>query len=360
MSKNAENMIFDKIDKTEAKILIVDDIQENINLVQSVLKNHGYKRIWTQNDSTKVIDMVIETEFDLIILDINMPVISGLEILTDLKRIYANAYAPVLMLTANTSKELRMKALKNGAQDFIEKPFDISELVHRATNIITTRILFNSHSLSNEMLELQVRERTRTLNESRKDIIYRLAKMAEYRDNETGDHVIRVSKISGILAKNLGHDYKTVEQIEIVAPMHDVGKVGIPDGILLKPGPLTDEEFKIMKSHTVIGEDILANHPSQVIQVASRVARNHHEKWDGSGYPDQLQGENIPIECRIVCVADVFDALTSNRPYKKAWALEKAILTIEELSGKHFEPEIVKIFKKSIDEIAVIMQKYNQ
>lgn len=360
MLQNGENNAYGEINKSKAKILIVDDIQENINLIESVFKNSGYSRIWTQNDSTKVIDMVIETEFDLIILDINMPIISGLDILKDLRRIYANAYAPVLMLTANTSRDLRIQALKNGAQDFIEKPFDISELVHRATNIIRTRILFNFHALTNEMLEIKVRERTRNLNESRKDIIYRLAKMAEYRDNETGDHVIRVSKVSGILAKNLDLDYKTVEQIEIVAPMHDVGKVGIPDGILLKQGALTEEEFKIMKDHTIIGEDILANHPSQVIQLASRVARNHHEKWDGTGYPDKLHGENIPFECRIICVADVFDALTSNRPYKKAWPIEKAISTIEELSGKHFEPEIVKVFKKSIEEIIAVMQKYSK
>jgi len=360
MNSISEQLFPDKsaIDTRKAKILVVDDLVENTTMIEAIFRKNGYTNIFIQNDSRRVIDMTIETEYDLVILDINMPFKSGMEILKELKKIYIDAYAPVFILTANLSREIRIAALQNGAQDFLEKPFDPVEFIHRASNIIYTRLLFNSHRMSNEYMELKIRERTRNLEEARKDIILRLGRMAEYRDNETGDHVMRVSKISGILARGYGMDFRKVEMIELVAPMHDVGKVGIPDHILLKPDKLTDEEFKLMQTHTLIGEDILANHPSEVIQVASKVARSHHEKWDGSGYPDNLKADDIPVECRIISVADVFDALTSARPYKEPWPIQKAHDKILELSGTHFEPAIVDIFSRKITEIIEVINLY--
>lgn len=343
-----------------APILIVDDMQENVDLIASILKQNGYLNLYVETDPRKVTDIILEIEFELIILDIRMPHISGTSLLEDMRRIYSDSYSPVLVLSAETDPATKIEALSLGAQDYLDKPFDYQELVHRVNNLVFTRRLYNSYRMTQEVMEIKVRERTRHLNDSRREIIYRLGRMAEFRDNETGDHVVRVSKVSGILARKMGINERDAELIELVAPMHDVGKVGIPDSVLLKDGKLSPTEYEIMKTHTTIGYEILSEHPSDMVQLAAIVARHHHEQWDGKGYPDGLAGKDIPIECRIISVADVFDALTSRRPYKEPWPMEEACAKILELSGSAFDPDVVAAFESSIDQIIEIVQIYNE
>ena len=341
-----------------ARILIVDDNPDNVKLLEMMLNFAGYTNVQSTTDPRQVLDLQRECQFDLILLDIRMPHLDGFQVMERLSDVIGDDYMPVLVLTAQKDMETRLKALELGARDFVTKPFDKTEVLNRIASMLEVRGLYNERKRQNEILEVRVRERTAELLETQIEIVRRLGRAGEYRDNETGMHVIRMSKGSQLLALAAGLSDVHAEMLLQASPMHDVGKIGIPDHILLKPGKLTEDEFEIMKTHVEIGADIIGEFNSDLMKMARIVALTHHEKWNGSGYPDGLKGEDIPIEGRICAICDVFDALTSARPYKKAWDLEDAADFIGEQSGAHFDPELVRLFFEILPEILEIREEY--
>ncbi len=356
----------DVMDKTlDANILIVDDQPENVQLLEMMLSYAGYANVQSTTDPRRVKGLYQDNDFDLILLDIRMPHLDGFQVMEQLSDDIKGDYLPVLVLTAQKDMETRIKALEAGAKDFITKPFDKTEVLNRISNMLEVRALHNERLRQNEILEAKVHERTIELQErnekletTRLEIIRRLGRAGEYRDNETGMHVLRMSRSSHrlALAAGLGEEYAGL--ILCASPMHDVGKIGIPDAILLKPGKLEADEWETMKTHTEIGSDIIGDHDSDLIRMARTITIVHHEKWDGSGYPNGLKGEDIPIEGRITAICDVFDALTSQRPYKKAWNVDDAIAFINEQAGKHFDPQLLRLFNEVLPDILKIREQY--
>jgi putative two-component system response regulator len=306
----------------------------------------------------EVESLYLENNFDIILLDIQMPNMDGFQVMDKLNELEMESYIPILVLTALTDRDTRLRALKCGARDFITKPIDRLETLHRIRNILEVRILHNKLTGQKKILEEKVKERTQDLEQSRVEIIHRLGRAAEYRDNETGLHIIRMSKFSQMLALEMGLPENESEMLLQASPMHDVGKIGISDNILLKPGKLTKEEFETMKTHTSIGADILANSDSEVLEMAQKIAITHHEKWNGKGYPNGLKGAEIPLIGRIVAICDVFDALTSERPYKHAWPVQEAIDEIVSQKGEHFDPEVVEYFLKVLPAVIKVKDEY--
>jgi len=243
--------------------------------------------------------------------------------------------------------------------DYISKPFVDTEFAHRIRNHLEVRMLYSERENQNAILEQKVSERTAELKETQTEILRRLAKAGEFRDNDTGNHVQRVSHSCRALAQAAGLDAHTMEMIYMASPLHDIGKIGVPDHILLKKGRLNDEEQVIMRKHVDYGVELLDNHPAHVLQVACSIAQNHHEKWDGSGYPNALAGEAIPIAARIVAICDVFDALTSVRPYKVAWTVESAVGFLQEQAGSHFDPNLVALFLNILPEVEAIRERFS-
>jgi len=343
-----------------AKILVVDDQEMNVRLLEKILQHAGYTNVTTTSDSRDVEKLYLENDYDLVLLDIRMPHLDGFEVMEQLNEIEKESYVPVLILTAQNDQETRLHALQLGAKDFLTKPFDQTEVLLRINNLLEVRLLHQQQRNLNKVLDQRVQERTHELNDTRLEVIRRLGRAAEFRDNETGYHIIRMSKFSQIIALNYGLDEKQAELILNASPMHDIGKIGIPDNILLKPGKLDKEEWEIMKTHAAIGADILSGHDSELMEMAKEIAMTHHEKFDGSGYPMGLKGQDIPLTARIVAISDVFDALTSARPYKKAWPAEEAIAEIKNCSGKHFDPELVEVFVRSLPEILNVRSQYQE
>lgn len=341
-----------------AKILIVDDEPKNVEVIKQVMEMAGYENIRFTNDPREVCGIYKSFWPDLVLLDLNMPHLNGFQVMEELKKIEQRNYVPVLVLTAQTDRESRLKALRGGAKDFLLKPFDLVEVIHRIQNILEVRLIQNKLRNQNFNLEEKVQERTKELYKTQLSVVQRLGRAAEYRDNETGNHVLRMSKVAALLAKHLGFDEEHCDLILNATPMHDVGKIGIPDGILLKPGKHDVEECVVMRTHAEIGYQILADDPSELMQLAAKIALEHHEKWDGSGYPNGLKGEKISIEARITTVSDVFDALTSERPYKRAWPVEDAVKYIEEQKGVSFDPQIVEKFKEVLPDIICINDQF--
>lgn len=336
-----------KVDYPDARILVVDDHRSNLKFLDSLLKKIGYKNLFLTTDPTQVCDLYKDLNPDLIILDIVMPLMDGFEVLEKLRELIpSTTYFPILVLTADSSNDARLKSLWLGAKDFLTKPFDSTEVILRIRNLLETRFLHLQLQNQNQSLEQMVQERTQELEESHLEILARLARAAEYRDDDTGEHTWRVAKISALIAHEIGLPDDVVKLILHASRLHDVGKIAIPDSILLKPGKLTFEEFEIMKSHTRLGAEILSGGRTKLLQMAECIALSHHEKWAGNGYPRGLKGEDIPIEGRIVTVADVFDALTHDRPYKKAWTLGEAMAEIESQKGQQFDPSVIQAFKK--------------
>jgi len=346
------------IELLDAKILIVDDEPKNVEVIKQVMEMAGYENIRFTCDPREVCGIYKSFWPDLILLDLNMPHMNGFEVMEELKKVEQRDYVPVLVLTAQTDRESRLKALRAGAKDFLLKPFDLVEVIHRIQNMLEVRLIQNKLRNQNFNLEEKVQERTKELYKTQLSIVQRLGRAAEYRDNETGNHVLRMSRVAALLAKHMGFAEKHCELILNAAPMHDVGKIGIPDGILLKPGKHDLEEWGVMRTHAEIGYHILADDPSELMQLAARIALEHHEKWDGSGYPNSLKGEEISIEARITTVSDVFDALTSERPYKRAWSVEDAVKYIEDQKGVSFEPKIVEKFIEVIPDIIRINEQF--
>jgi len=341
----------------EAKILIVDDQPANVTLIEKMLDIDGYINVISTTDPTQVESIYMEQNSDLVLLDLNMPVMDGYQVLAKIREVDPD-YPPIIVLTAQSDRESRIKALDLGARDFLAKPFDRVELMTRIRNMLEVRILTKAIKNQNKILDGKVKERTQELTDTRLEVIRRLGRAAEYRDDMTGYHIIRMSRYSQLLALAAGMAETEAEILLNASPMHDIGKIGIPDSVLMKPGKLDPDEWEIMKTHVDIGVEILSGSNSDLMNMAAEVAQNHHEKWDGSGYPKGLAGEDIPLAGRVVAVADVFDALTTERPYKNAWPVEEAVQFLKEQSGKHFDPRLVERFIAILPEILKIRTQY--
>lgn len=346
------------LDPKIAKILLVDDEQVNLKLLDKLLRGQGYENLTSIQDPRRVAEQCQALPPDLILLDINMPHMDGFDVMEALHKTHEGLLPPIIVLTAQSGRDVMLRALSVGARDFITKPFDRLELLMRVANQLEVRM---AHQILNDqkaVLEVMVQERTEMLNKTRLQVVQRLGRAAEYRDNETGLHILRMSRISVLLARSMGWSEADCELMLNASPMHDIGKIGIPDVVLLKPGKLDADEWEIMKTHAEVGAELLSDGNSELLDLASQIALRHHEKWDGSGYPSGLRGEEIPQAARIVAVADVFDALTSARPYKKAWPVADAVAHIQQESERHFDPQVVEHFLLCLDEIQLIRDRY--
>jgi putative two-component system response regulator len=327
-----------------AGILIVDDHEPNVLLLESILKPAGYRNYRGITDPRQAVAAFVQFRPDLVLLDLVMPHLDGVSVMRELRsRIADEDYLPILVLTADITAEAKEQALSMGAADFLTKPFDVTEVLLRIRNLLQTRFVTLQLHHQKMILQEKVRERTRELEEAQSEILKRLALAAEYRDDETGRHTQRVGELSALLARAIGLPEDEVELIRQAAPLHDLGKIGVSDSILLKKGRLTDDERSHMETHIAIGGKILSGSRLPLLQLAMDVALYHHENWDGTGHTG-IKGEAIPIVGRIVAVADVFDALISERPYKKAWQSADALSEIERLSGSKFDPRLVDAF----------------
>lgn len=328
----------------QANILVVDDEKANIRLVEMILQKAEYANVFSTVDAREALPLFLEINPDIVLLDLTMPYLDGYQVMEQLRAIETEAVIPILVLTADVTTTARHKALKQGATDFLTKPLDEVELLLRINNLLENRF-------HNVLLEKMVQERTQDLEKSQREVLQRLAVAAEYRDDDTGLHTRRVGLVAQLIAQSLNLPDNKVDLILQTSPLHDVGKIGITDTILLKPGKLTPQERAIMMKHTLIGGKILSKSTSPWLQMAEEIALSHHEHWDGGGYPRALKGEDIPLVGRIVTVADVFDALTHERPYKQAWSREEAFAEITSQSGRQFDPTVVKAFLASQEEL---------
>lgn len=333
---------------SEARLLLVDDDPAMIMFLQGLLGRAGYSHLLSTVDPREVLSLCEATHPDLIILDLNMPHMDGFEVLGQLRGCIGPAeYVPVLVLTGNESSEARVRALFLGARDFLNKPFEPVELLLRMHNLLEARFLHLHLQEQNTGLRDRVSERSIQLLEAQNDTIERLAQVVEFHDDATGKHTRRVGESAAATAVALGLSGEAVEVIRRAAPLHDVGKIGVPDSILLKPGRLTPDEFEVVKMHTDIGARILSGGRSEYLRAAEEIAHSHHERWDGLGYPQGLAGESIPLAARIVAVADFFDALTHDRPYRRAWSPAETLEEIAEGAGSQFDPEIATAFLRA-------------
>ncbi|MCP4104945.1 MAG: two-component system response regulator [Desulfobacteraceae bacterium] len=340
-------------------ILIVDDIPNNIKILASILRKKGYI-IAAATSGMRAMRVIKKKIPDLILLDIMMPEIDGYDVCQMLKNDEQTKDIPIIFITAKNDPMDVAKGFEVGGVDYIIKPFSGVELLARVQTHLELGTARKRLANQNIILETKVRERTRELSESRIDTIHRLVYAAEYKDPETGSHIKRMSNYSALIARASGLDDDECETVLISSAMHDIGKIGIPDRILLKPGKLNEDEWGLMQAHTEIGAKILADSKSRLIRSGQDIALSHHEKWDGTGYPKKLKGEAIPISGRITALADVFDALTSKRPYKPAWSSEEAIKEIVAGSGTHFDPRLVDIFTSNFSEILNIKERFKE
>jgi putative two-component system response regulator len=332
-----------------ATVLIIDDMPENLDLLSDVLSGHYMIR--AAISGSRGLKIAMQNPPDIILLDVMMPEMDGYEVCRRLKEDPRTRNIPVIFITAVNDMENEERGFAMGAVDYITKPMSTSTVLAR---IKTHLDLYNQ----NRTLEKKVRERTRELDKSRLEIIRRLGRAAEYRDNETGLHVIRMSYYSRIIAEEIGMNEAEADMVLNAAPMHDIGKIGIPDSILLKPGPLDPDEMKLMQKHSEIGAGIIGLHENELLKAAHAAALTHHEKWNGRGYPAGLSGENIPLIGRIVAIADAFDALTSRRPYKPAWPVERAVELLEKEAGIHFDPALVPAMLRNMDRVLEIKERH--
>lgn len=339
-------------------VLIIDDSEINLTLIKALVLKLGECTPVLFNNPLRALDWCRANVPDLVIVDYMMPDMDGLKFIDAFRALHGRDEIPVLMVTANDQKEVRYEALLGGANDFLTKPIDRVEFSARSRNMLSLRAGQRFLADRAAHLAVLVDEQTQEIRDREKELIFRISRAAEFRDPETGAHIQRMAYYSEIIAKGLGLDEKKQKLILEAAPMHDVGKIGIPDYILLKPGKLTFEEFEVMKSHARLGHELLNGSTSETVRAAAEIAISHHEKYDGSGYPHGLVGTKIPLLGRIVAVADVFDALTSERPYKKAWPMEDARQFLEEGRGSHFDPMCVEAFLAHWDDVVIIRQRF--
>jgi putative two-component system response regulator len=349
-----------------AQILLVDDDPLSLAVMQGYLEMGGYDQTSTMDDATKVLARLRSETPDAVLLDVQMPLVSGLDILSAVRAEDRFASMPVIMVTAHSDSETKLRAFELGATDLLDKPVHEGELLARLRNVLRLKMYHDRLLDHSERLEDEVRRRTAELEVSRVEVIQCLARAAEVRDDDTGQHVLRVGRYARLIGDELGLSTEILDMLELAAQLHDVGKIGIPDEILLKPDKLSPEEFEIIQKHCGFGKRIvepmigseatvLRNHAelgvkimsvgrSPILEFAKRIALTHHERWDGSGYPLGLAGEDIPIEGRITAVADVFDALSNKRPYKPAYPIEKCMDIMRGESGTHFDPRVLNAF----------------
>ncbi len=359
----------------QGDVLVVDDTELNLRMISQVLRKEGYQ-IRAVTSGREALAAIQETLPEVILLDITMPDIDGYEVCQQLKTDSYTADIPIIFISALDAIIDKVKAFKVGGADYIPKPIQVQELVARVRNQIDLRRLQQQLKAQNDVLEdknsqlvseihkrqaveaeirklnanleAKVRARTQDLERAQVEILERLSLAGERRDDDTGKHTLRVGYMSSLITETLGQSEQAAELIRLAARLHDIGKIGIPDQVLLKPGKLTDEEYSLMKKHTTIGAEMLSGSTSPLIRLAEEVALTHHERWDGEGYPQGLAGRDIPLSGRIVAVADVFDALTHERPYKDAWNLERVIKELHAMRGSQFDPKVVNAFLKIV------------
>jgi response regulator RpfG family c-di-GMP phosphodiesterase len=356
------------------KILFVDDDSRVLEAFKRMMRKLG--REWVSDFALSADEAwaKIQREVpDAVVSDLNMPGKTGADLLRSVRGEAATQFLPFILLTGNNESKQRMDCLESGATDYLNKPCDFSELVVRLKNALTLKDFQDEVRRQNEILEQKVRERTLELESSRKEVIFRLACAAELRDSATGFHILRVGLLARLVAEELGYDRKFQDDLLLASTLHDIGKLGIADAILLKPGRLTTEEYKAMQSHCRIGAEVLRsdlhstfsllsgdpNGSNGLLELAAEIAETHHEKWDGTGYPERLCGEEIPVAGRIVAVADVFDALCSTRPYKEAMKYDEALKVIQEGRGGHFDPAAVDALTRRFGDAVKIMDEHS-
>lgn len=327
---------------TDARVLVVDDQPANVLLLERILQREGFRHIRTTTDPREVLPLFAAFDPDILLLDLHMPHVDGFEVMRRLEaELGKDVFLPTVVLTADASTDARDVALRAGAHDFLTKPLDPTEVALRVRNLLGTRMLHLRLAERNSHLEEDASHQRAVLETTRIEVLDRLARAVDLRDNETFAHTQRVGEMAADLAGILGLPADERELLRRAAPLHDIGKIGITDAVLLKPGRLTDEEFAHVRTHTTIGSDLLSGSDIPVVRAAQAVALAHHEKWDGTGYPNGLAGEAIPLHARIVAVADVFDALSHERPYKEAWPFDQVIAELTAQRGRHFDPGVV-------------------
>ena len=337
-----------------ATVVVIDDVRANLRLLESSLKAFGLREIKAFSDSAEGLAWLQANPWDLLLLDLDMPAPNGFEILQQLAS-RDRSRSPVIIVTALNGLDERRRGLELGANDYICKPLDLPELLLRVRNNLQLSLASQALQQERDQLEQRVQERTGQLRASYQSVIRSLARAASYKDNETGDHILRIGESAALIATAMGLDPEWIEQLRLAAPMHDVGKIGIPDAILTKPGALTEDERKVMNYHARIGYEILHDEQrSPLTDLAAEIAISHHERWDGNGYPNGLKGEEIPLSGRIVALCDVYDALRSPRPYKQAWSAERAQAHIRDNAGGHFDPHLVQIMSSMFAELEAL------
>lgn len=327
------------------RIVLVDDHAANVALLKAVLSSWGFTNFEACTDPVVGLARCTIDPPDLLLLDLHMPVMDGLEVMRRLTtQIKAPVALPVIVLSGQSGPDARHAALQAGARDYLVKPFDANEVRLRVQNALQLRALQVGQRELQEDLTARVKQQTAELDVARLEVVERLARAGEFRDDATGEHTRRVGRTTGLLAERCGVPADLVRSLEIAAPLHDIGKLALPDTLLLKPGRLTAEEFERVKTHTRAGAEILAGTSSTLLELAGEIALSHHERWDGTGYPDAFSGETIPLPGRLVAIADVFDALTHSRPYKPAWTIETALTEMRAQAGLQFDPDALAQF----------------
>lgn len=341
-------------------IQVIDDSSINLKLLSSLLERSLGATVQTFEAAPRALEWSLIHDVDLIFVDYVMPEMDGLEFIEHFRAHAGKHDVPVVMVTSAEDRHILRRALELGANDFLNKPFDKFELLARTRNMLTIRKSHKELAARAETLAEEVRKATREIVEQEREVIFRLSRAAEYRSPETGLHVLRVAHYSRALARVAGLHETEQEIIFAASSMHDIGKVGTPDDILYKTDRLDEYEFAMIKLHTLTGYEIMQNSRSAVLQMAADIALCHHEKFDGTGYPRGIKGHAIPLSARICAIADVWDALTSERPYKKAWAPEEAIAELKRLSGSHFDPDLIDKFTSILPECENIRQRYSE
>ncbi len=341
-----------------ARVVIVDDRSTARSLLEGLARTlEPGVIVESFADPLDALERMYHTPPDLIITDYRMPGMDGIEFTRRIRAERLLTEIPVIIVTVVEDRQIRYQALENGATDFLTRPIDPQECRARCLNLLALRRSQKMVADRAQWLEEQVMQATREVRTRERETLMKLAKAGEYRDEETGNHILRMAKYARLIAEELNLTAMECDEIESAAPMHDIGKIGIPDLILLKPGRHTPEEQLIMRKHPMIGYNILADSPSRFLQMGAVIALGHHEHYNGGGYPQGLTGEDIPLPARIVAVADVFDALTSHRPYKRAWSFQESLNFVQTESGKHFDPACVRAFERRIDTVAAIMHE---
>lgn len=342
----------------QGKIMIIDDVRANTLLLQKLFILEGYSNISVINEPQRAVQAIEEEAPSVLLLDLNMPEVSGFDILMQLNERKSPLLSSIIIITAYQDSALRHRALRLGVSDFITKPFDPVEILLKVQHLAEANDQRRLQEEQNMRVELLLQEHIFELEELRQEYVQRMFQTMSQKDNETGKHLLRISNYVYVLAKRMGLGEETSLKLKLASALHDIGKISIPDRILHKEGKLTPEEFEIMKEHTTKGAELLSGSRNEILVIAESIALTHHEKWDGRGYPQALKGEGIPLEGRITAVCDVFDALTSKRPYKPAWTVEDSMAELQRQSGIHFDPEVVRAFVDVYDEMIWIRERW--